>query len=186
MNALTARERRLLAIGLLVIALGLVWLGIVQPLVGGFIDRAAQRRQLGDVYLRNERLIAALPVWRAAAEAQRRDAARFAILAPGEAAAAEAMKARLQRLATDEGFAVKGVEDLQADAAPGDVRIRADATLTLTQLYETLRRLENEGAYVAIDYLSVSADAAASSGRSGPLDVRLELSADWRPGGSRP
>jgi general secretion pathway protein M len=186
MNPLTARERRLLAIGILVVALGLFWLALLQPLVGGFFDRAEQRRQLTDTYLRNERLIAALPVWRTAAEAQRRDAGRFAILAPAESAAVEALKERIQHVASDEGFTVKGLEDLQSDAGPGAVRVRADATLTLTQLYETLRRLENEGAYVAIDYLSVSADAAATSGRSGPLDVRLELSAAWRPGGARP
>jgi general secretion pathway protein M len=181
MRPLTARERRLVAIGLLIAAAGLLWLGVIQPLVGGFFDRAAQRRQLEATFQRNERLIAALPAWRAAAEAQRRDAGRFAIAAPAEGLAVEALKERLQKLAADEGFALKGVEDLQADAAPGTVRMRADFTLTLTQLCETLRRLENEGAYVAIDYLSISANAAASSGRTGPLDVRLELSAAWRP-----
>jgi general secretion pathway protein M len=186
MNPLTPRERRLLAIGILAAVIGLLWLGLLQPLVGGFFDRAGQRRQLEDSYLRNERLIAALPTWRAAAEAQRRDAGRFAILAPAESAAADLLKDRIQRLAADEGFPVKGVEDLQADAGPGAIRVRADVTLTLTQLYETLRRLENEGAYVAIDYLSVSADAATASGRSGPVDVRLELSAAWRPGPSHP
>jgi hypothetical protein len=141
---------------------------------------------LGATFQRNQRLISALPTWRAAAEAQRLDSARFVIFAPGEASAVEALKARFQKLASDEGFPVTAIEDLQADAAPGAVRLRADFTVTLRQLCETLRRLESEGAYVAVDYLSVSAAAGASSGRLGPLDVRLELSAAWRPARGRP
>ncbi len=186
MRPLTARERRLVAIGLLIAAFGLIWLALVQPLVGGFFDRAARRDQLTAAYQRNQRLIAALPAWRAAAEAQRRDAARFTIPAPAESQAAEALKERVQHLAADEGAPVKAIEDLQTDAAPGMVRVRVDVTLTLTQLYETLRRLEDEGAYVTIDYLSISANAAAASGHGGPLDVRLELSAAWRPAPGHP
>ncbi len=186
MRALSARERRLVALGLLVLALGLVWLVLIGPLVGGFVNRDAQRKQLELTLQRNERLMAALPVWRSAAEAQRRTAPRFAIAAPSEQLAVETLKERLTKLATDEGFALTGVEDLQADTAAGRVKIRADMTLSLTQLTDIVRRLENEGAYVVVDYLSISADRAAAAGRSAPMDTRLELSADWRPVRPRP
>jgi hypothetical protein len=65
------------------------------------------------------------------------------------------------------------------------VRVRVDAQMTLTQLCDSLRRLETEGAYVLVNFLSVSADRALKSGRAAPLDVRLELSADYRPAGRR-
>ena len=181
MRPMTPRERRLLAIGVLIAGVALLWLAGIQPLVGGFIDRAAQRNELRNTYMRNQRLAAALPAWRIAAESQRRDASRFLIPAAAQPLAAEALKERVQKLASDEGFPVTGIEDLQGDAAPGIVRVRADFTLTLTQLCETLRRLENEGAYVAIDYLSIAANDGTAGSRLGSLAVRVELSAAWAP-----
>jgi hypothetical protein len=183
---LTARERRLLALGLLVLAIGLFWLVVIGPLVGGFFDRTRERRDLWVVHQRNERLIGSMPALRATAEAQRRLAPRFAMAAPSEAAASEAFKDRLRRLATDEGFTIKAIEDLPADGPAGAVKVRTDLTLTLNQLYETVRRLQSEDAYVVVDYLSVTADRSLAAGRLAPLDVRLELSSAWRPTRGRP
>ena len=186
MRPLTPRERRLIALGLLVVAFGLVWLILIGPLVGGFVDRARERAELRETYVRNERLMASLSALRATAEAQRKTAPGFAVAAASEALAVEAFKERLQRLAADEGFAITGVEDLQADAPKGGLKLRVDATLTLTQLYETVRRLQSEDAYVVVNYVSVSADRSLALGRLAPLDVRLELSTAWRLAGSRP
>jgi len=180
MKPMTLRERRLVAIGLLVLAVGAAYLVILGPLVGGFIDRAAQKRDLRESYKRDERLVASLPALRAAAEAQRATASRFAVVAPSEALAVEALKERLQRISTDEGFAVRAVTDMQADAPQGAIKVRADLTLTLTQLYETLHRLQNEDAYVVVDYISISADRSLATGRLAPIDVRLELQTPWR------
>jgi hypothetical protein len=183
---LTARERRLVALGLLVLAIGLFWLVVIGPLVGGFFERAQERRDLWAAHQRNERLIGSMPALRATAEAQRRFAARFATAAPSEAAASEAFKDRLRRLSTDEGFTIRGIEDLPADSPAGVVKLRADLTLTLNQLYETVRRLQSEDAYVVVDYLSVTADRSLATGRLAPLDVRLELTGAWRPTRGRP
>jgi hypothetical protein len=185
MRPLNPREQSLAAVGLLVAAIALVWFAIIGPLVGGFYARAAERTQLIATLRRNERLEAALPAWRNASSLQRASATRFAIAAPSEELAMENLKERLIRVAGDEGFAVGGVEDLQANAAPGTVRVRADMTLTLSQLTDTMKRLETEGAYLVVDYLSISADRAATAGRLAPMDVRLELTAAWRPSGPR-
>ena len=185
MRPLSPRESRLAAIGLLVLALALAWLAVIRPLVGGFFDRAVEREQLLNTLRRNERLQASLPAWRAAATAQRASAARFSIAAPSEETAVESLKERLIHLAADEGFAVGGVEDVGANAAPGTVRVRADMTLTLSQFTDTMKRLETEGAYVVVDYISISADRALAAGRLSPMDVRLELTAAWRPAGPR-
>jgi type II secretory pathway component PulM len=180
MRPLDARERRVVAIGLLVLAIALVWLAVLGPLVGGFVDRAAEREQLKATLARNRKIMAALPVMRAAAEAQGRAAPRFVIAAPSETLAVEALKDRVRHLATDEGFTLASVEDLQADAPAGAVRVRADMTVGLTQLTDTLKRLENEGAYVVVDYISISADQALALRRLAPMGVRLELTAAYR------
>jgi hypothetical protein len=182
---LKARERRLVAIGLLAAALAVVWLALVAPLVGGFFARAAERRELIADYRRDRGVLASLPLWRAAEARQRQSAPRFALAAPSEPLAAEALKERLVKLAADEGFAVMATSDLAADAPPGKIRLRADLQLTLTQLYESLKRLETEGAYVVVEYLAISADRAAATGRSSPLAVRLEITAAYRPPGTR-
>jgi general secretion pathway protein M len=178
---LSAREQKLLALALLVGAIALVWLAIVQPVADGFSARAAEREQLTQTWRRNDRLIAAMPAWRAASEQQSRTADRFSINAPSGGLAAEALKTRIQQLAADEGFNVTGVEELSDQAKPGEVRVRADGELTLAQLCDSLRRLETEGAFVIVDFISISADRAVASGREAPLDVRLELSAAYRP-----
>jgi len=182
---LTARERRLVAIALLLAALAVVWFLIVGPFVGGFFDRAAERRQLIASHQRNERTMASIPVWRKAAEAQRKRAGRFAISAQSEQFAADALKERLASLATDEGFQITAMQDLDADTTAPEAKVRADLQISLTQLNESLRRLETEGPYV-VEYLSVSADRALATGRASRLLVRLEVGAPWRAARSRP
>ena len=184
MRPLSTRERRLVAVGLLLAALVLVYLIVVSPLVGGFLGRAAERRTLIANYQRDQRIMASIPVWRRTAQAQRVSSKRFSLTAPSEQMAVEALKERLARLATEEGFQITAMQDLEADAPTGEARVRADLQLTLTQLNESLRRLETEGPYV-VEYLSVSADRALATGRSSRLVVRLEVSAPWRASRSR-
>jgi general secretion pathway protein M len=181
MRALTPRERRILAVGILVLMLALAWFGVIQPLVGGFLGRAAERRELQATLQRDDRLMASLPAWRAAAARQAAAADRFSIAAPSEQLAIEAVRERLRKLAADEGYDAPSIEDLQPDAAPGSIKVRADIELNMTQLYDSLRQLQSEGAYVVVDYLSVSADRALAAGRLQPMAVRLELTAAWRP-----
>ncbi|MEO8926861.1 MAG: type II secretion system protein GspM [Caulobacteraceae bacterium] len=181
MRPLAPRERRLLAIGLLLAAVAVAWLAIVSPLVGGFFARADERRELIAAYGRNQRTMAQTATWRALADQQRKTGARFAMAAPSEPLAVEALKERVVKLAADEGFTVSALSDLAADAPPGKIRLRCDLQLTLTQLYESLKRLETEGPYVVVEYLAVSADRALATGRSSPLAVRLEITATYRP-----
>ncbi len=179
MRPLTARERRLVAIALLLGAVAIVWFLVVGPYVGGFFGRAAERRELIATHQRNQRTMASIPMWRQAAEAQRAHADRFAIPAESEQLAVEALKDHLTSLATNEGFQITAMQDLDADTPTDEAKVRADLQITLTQLTESLRRLETEGPYV-VEYLSVSADRALATGRSSRLLVRLEVSAPWR------
>jgi hypothetical protein len=185
MRPLQPRERRFLAVGLLAATLGLVWLAIVSPLVGGFFARAAERRELVAAFQRNQRVMAQVRIWRALADQQRSNSSRFAIAAPSQQLAVEALKDRLVKLAADEGFTVITLSDLAADAPAGKIRLRADLQLTLTQLHESLRRLETEGPYVVVEYLAVSADRALATGRSSLLAVRIEVTAAYRPARAR-
>jgi hypothetical protein len=184
MRPLSARERRLVAIALLLAVVAVVWFLIVGPFVGGFFDRAAERRELIASHQRNQKTMASIPIWRKAAEAQRRHAERYAIPAQSEQLAVEALKEHLASLATNEGFQITAIQDLDPDSPAEEAKVRVDLQITLTQLNESLRRLETEGPYV-VEYLSVSADRALATGRSSRLLVRLEVGAPWRPVRSR-
>ena len=174
------RERRLVAILIVVAAIAVLWLGVLSPIIGGFIDRADERQSLLTLYAHNQRVLAGVPVWREQAEEQRATAAKFELTAPTEALAAEALKSRLTKLSDDVGGTVQSIQDVQEDVPAGWIRVRADLQLTDGQLYKCLARLESEEPYVVVEHLSVSADRALETGHMGPMAVRIEISAPVR------
>jgi type II secretory pathway component PulM len=180
MRPLQPRERQMLAVGILAAIVLLFWFGLVQPIVGGFIGRAQERSDLLETYKRNERILAGISVWRARADQQNVTASQYAIVAPTKVLAAENLKQRLTKLASSVGGSVQTMAELPAEGPDGWVRVRADMQLTMSQLYKSLNRLENEAPYVVVGYVSVVADRAVQTGHLATMDVRIEVSAPVR------
>ena len=180
MRALQPRERQIVALGILVLAIVIVWFGLVQPIVGGFIGRAEERSDLSDAYARNSRILAGIPAWRDEAQEQATTQSQYAIVAPTKVLAAENLKQRLTRMAGAVGGSVQTVSELPAESSEDWVRVRVDMQLTMSQLYKSLTRLENEAPYVVVGYVSVVADRALQTGHLATMDVRLEVSAPVR------
>jgi general secretion pathway protein M len=175
MRQLSEREAKLVAIGILVAVIAIAWVGIISPIMGGFLERSEERTALLDTYARNQRVLAGIPVWRAQADAQKETEAKFAILAPSEALASQALKGRIGKIVADSGGSLLTVGDVQSDFQPGWVRVRADLQLTHMQLYKCLTRLGGEDPYVVVEYLSVAADRAFQTGHLEPMAVRIEV-----------
>jgi hypothetical protein len=182
MRPLARRERRLVALGVLFVLVAVVVLGLIVPVLGGMTARAIERSELSETYMRNQRVLAGIPVWRAQAVEQKSNAEKFAIVAPTEALAAEMLKQRINRMAGVEGGTVRTISEIQGDTPEGWVKVRADLQLTIAQLYKSLARLESEAPYVVVGYLSVAADGASKTGHAAPMDVRIEISAPVRTG----
>lgn len=180
MRPLQPRERQIVALGVLVLAIVIVWFGLVQPIVGGFIGRAEERSDLTDAYTRNSHVLAGISQWRDEADEQSTTQSQYAITAPTKVLAAENLKQRLNRLATTVGGTVQTVSELPAEGSEDWVRVRVDMQLTMSQLYKSLTRLENEAPYVVVGYVSVVADRALQTGHLATMDVRLEVSAPVR------
>ncbi len=176
MNRLNPRERRLVAIGLLVLALAAAWFGIVSPILGGFSSRAAERDGLLADYARSQRMLDAIPAWRSQAEAQKKSATAFAISAPSQVQGQELLKQRLSSAFTAQGAAAPTVQETDAELPPGWIGARADVQITLTQLLGGIRQLESEPPYVVVEYISINSDQAFHTGHAAPLEVRLEVS----------
>ncbi|HEX3945493.1 MAG TPA: type II secretion system protein GspM [Rhizomicrobium sp.] len=177
MRPLAQRERRLIALGVLLALVAVVVLGVIVPVFGGMAARALERGDLVATYERNQRVLAGIPVWRAQAVEQKSTVAKFSITAPTQALAAEMLKQRINRMTNEEGGSVQTVSEIQGDTPDGWVKVRADLQLTMAQLYKSLARLESEAPYVVVGYLSVAADRAQKSGHAAPMDVRIEVSA---------
>uniref|UniRef100_B0T7N6 General secretion pathway protein M n=1 Tax=Caulobacter sp. (strain K31) TaxID=366602 RepID=B0T7N6_CAUSK len=177
MRPLSPRERRLVAVGVLVGAIGAGWLLVVGPIVGGFQARDDERQAILERHERNQRLLAGVSALRETRVQQRRSGAAFRITAPNPSMAAEALKQKLVTRLGEAGGTVTAAQEVKNDVPNGWVSVRADATMTLTQFNTCLRGIENEAPYVVIDYASINADEAFRTGRSGPLLIRLQISA---------
>ena len=179
MRPLEPRERQIVALGILFVAIVIAWFGLIQPVIGGFIGRAEERSDLKQTYERNAHVLAGISTWRQEAEEQQATQSQYAIVAPTKVLAAENLKQRLTRMANAVGGSVQTVSELPAEGE-GFVRVRADMQLTMSQLYKSLTRLENEAPYVVVGYVSVVADRAVQTGHLATMDVRLEISAPVR------
>lgn len=179
MRALTPRERKLVALAIALMLLTACWLVVVEPVIDGISDRATQREQLRAEYARDLRLAAGFETWRGQLAEQKSSADRFAIGGATQQLAAGTLSTRIQRLVLEAGGTVKSLQTVD-DASSEEVRVRAGVQLTMEQLYRTLKQLEVGVPYVVVEYLSVGADNALQSGHLGPMDVRLEVSAQYR------
>lgn len=175
MSNLSARERRLVALLILVALIVLLFYGVIGPIVGGFADRAEARTLLLERWSRDDRAIAQLADSRRIADAQRRDAGRFLLIAPTPVAAADRLRERLGAAVTQLGGELRGVEDLPPE--PGIVRARVDARLTLAQAATLVARLQNEPPLLAVEDLALAVEDGAGEAGIGRLEVRLEVAA---------
>jgi len=179
MRALSKREARLVALLILVGALVVAGWVVVQPLLEGFNERAAARRQLAERYAANRRLIGAVP--RLEREAQRRDEAlaRFVTPALDAGAASDLLRQRVQAAISSVGGDFRGTEDVPAPART--VVTRASLRVNASQLGRLIAQLENGRPLLNVIALTVSADDALVTGHATYLDVQLELSLAYHP-----
>lgn len=174
MKPLTARERRLVAVAIALALAALAWLGLVRPVLGGFVERTQQREQLAARFEQNERMIARIAMLRRAAEQQRRSAADFALPAASAEEGAELLRVRLGESLTAAGGELRSGEPIEAPA--GWVRASAGGVMSYAQMVAWLERLGRERPYLVIETLVVGADRSINSNRLDQLDVNVEAS----------
>ncbi len=177
MKAMNARERKIVAVGILAVVLLLLFALVIAPVAGGFSARADERAQLALTYTQNERLIGATPIWRQRANALRKDQADYAIVAPSPDAALDAIRLRARKTFAGVGNVVSSVQALESE--PGWIRVQIDGQLGLTSLTQGLRRLQTEAPYLIVESASIAADEAATTGNIGVMNVRLEIAARY-------
>ncbi len=169
---LSDRERKLVAVGLLLAALALVNALVVQPLIGGFTARAEERRLLVATFERNARLIASIGRLRRDAERQRATAARVALPAASIDMAREKLKDMLAAAVERSGGELASSDEAQSPA--GWAAARIDAETTLPQMLILLQQMQNGSPPVVVQSLAVDASSALTPGPATPLNIRVE------------
>ena len=174
MNSLTTRERKLVAIGILIALIALIWGIVISPIWAAFDARVAERERLAGEFARNERLIDSIPRLRKMIEARAVDAANFHTRGKNAAAATEALKERLGEQVVSAGGELRAVQE--TGDRPHWVRAWVEARMTLPQLISVLEKVQNQRPYLAVNSLTISADRALQSGKLDLMDIRIEAS----------
>jgi hypothetical protein len=179
-RTLSPRQSQAAALLIALALLAFIALVIVGPLISGFYERAAQRKQLALQYSANERNIAAIPRLRRMAQAHEQLLGDFVLNAPDAASAGEALRQRLQTAIIALGGDFRGGEDIPAPA-PGQAGTRITARITSSQLNLLLASIQNSKPYLTITALVIGADEALVTGQASALDVQIEASIPYRP-----
>ena len=174
MSGLSSRERKLVAILILMALVAFAWLAVLAPIFSGFAARAAERDMLAARYAGSERLIASMSRLRAQAEGQKGDVTRFHDSAPDLATASDQLQERLTNQIAQDGGELKSVQDVSDQ--PGWVRASADGRISLPQLLALLDHLQNKPPLLVVNALSLSADRALQSGHLDLMEFHLEVS----------
>jgi hypothetical protein len=174
MNTLTARERKIVAIGILVGLIALIWFALISPIASSFAERSAERERLSARFAGNERLIASIPRLRNRIENRAADFKNFRTEGEDFAAVTEALKERLGGQIAASGGELRAMQEVSDE--PGWVRAWVEARMTLPQLIGTLEKIQNQPPYLAVNSLTISADRALQSGKLDLMDIRIEAS----------
>lgn len=173
MTSLSARERRLVAVFILLLLVALVYRLVVAPFIDGFTERSERRAQLAQMFVHNQHLIDSVPVLRRKAEAQRADFGRFALGAPSISVAQDRLKQRLGDRLAAAGGQLRSMDEINAGA--GWVGVSMQCDLTLPQLVSLLQDLQNQPPYLVVTGLTIVADRAFQSGKLDVMDVRIDI-----------
>lgn len=172
MKAMSPRERRLVALLILIAAVAALWLGVLHPLFSGFSERAEQREDLRQRYAANERLIARIPRLRRSAEAIERSRADYGLAASDAAQGGELLRERLETTLGGAGGELRASEVLEGEQ--GWARAAVSASVRNDQLLAWLAALTGQPPYLAVENLTISADRATTSNTLDLMEVRIE------------
>lgn len=173
-RSLSPRERKLIALLLLMGVIALIHIVIIQPLLNGFADRAAQREALRVEQQHFDRTLASLPRLRRLHEANSEKLRLITLQAANPDKAGMLLEDRLRVVSEAAGAELRTSNHEGSDQSI--IRARATVQMPLAALVTLVERLQNQPPYLVIDRITITADEAFSSQNAGPLNARIETS----------
>jgi general secretion pathway protein M len=176
---LVGRRGQALALAATALVCFMLWLGLVQPLLSWYADRATtllEQRALAD---RMESLAASLPALRRQAEAGAggRTAANLGLSDTSDSVASATLQEQVQAMATAAGAMLASVETLPAESAGAWRRIGLRVTLTTPWpvLVGVLRALDEATPRLLVDDLHVHGSVLAAQPVAPPLQTSFTV-----------
>jgi len=178
MRSLSARERQLVAVLLLLVAIAAAYFAVVYPIIDGFRSRAEAREQLQHTFLRNTQRIATLDQLQRTALKQQVDLRTMLIVGPDSDEAGETLREQIEATAQAAHVNVKATEAVLS-GDEGWVRVALEAQMSHAQLANLLAQLNQQRPAIVIETVVANAADALNDPKSDLLDVRLEVSAPF-------
>jgi len=153
---LTGRPGQALAVGIGLLALALLWFGIIDPAQSWFADRTERLDQRQALLHRMQQVAATLPALRAeSAAASERGENNQAMTLPGasDAVAAADLQERIQKMAATAGTSLTAVETLQVTTTGKwhKVALRISTNAPWPVLMDLLRSIEQSPTRILVD-----------------------------------
>ena len=181
----TGPAGRLLALGLLLLLIGVAWLAVVSPLMEWHADRAERLAGRHLLAGRMESLAAGLPALEreVAAAAAAGPAAGTLLDAPSDALAAAALQGRVGEMAAKAGASVSSTEVLPAETAGAfrRIRLRVSVSAGWPVLTALLRTIAEASPRMLVDDVQLRAAPVLAGRGPPPLDASFVVLA-FRPG----
>jgi general secretion pathway protein M len=181
-------QRRILAIGLLLLLVVVVVRIAMVPIVSTYLGNREAIVQMQDTITRYSKLSAQLDTLRLAVEELKEadDLDRYVLAQESEALAAAALQERVKAVVTNSGGTLSSTQVLPADADKGFKRIGVSVRMgvSIDALQRVLYELENDLPYLVADDIVILARGArkrrATTEALDLLDVRFKLHAFMR------
>jgi general secretion pathway protein M len=170
----TGRQGRILALGLVVLAAIIVWLGVAAPLMDLYDDQAAKLTQRTALADRMARLAAELPALKTAAAAVPANNGAAAFEGATDALAGATLQSQLQSLSSAAGAQLSSMESLTAEPAGPYRRIGVKLSISapLPVLAQLLAQIEQARPPMLVDDLQVHGSPIQLPGiNSSALDI---------------
>jgi general secretion pathway protein M len=155
-TSLTGRPGQALAVGIGVLALGLIWFGVIDPAQSWFANRTERLDQRQALLHRMQQIAATLPALRAAsAGAPERGDNGDAMTLPGtsDSVAAADLQERIQRMAATAGTSLTAVETLPVTTIGKwhKVALRISTSAPWPVLMDLLRSIDQSPTRILVD-----------------------------------
>jgi general secretion pathway protein M len=169
----TGRNGQILAAALAVIALLIVWLGVVAPVLDWYDARANRIAELRGRAARETALIATLPALREAAAQAAKTPARAVLNGATDSIAGAELQEQVQAMATAANAQLTSIETLPAEQMGSYRRIgvRVELNALLPVVVDLLKAIEEAEPSMMVD------DMHLTSTPVGPVSVTLPLDA---------
>jgi general secretion pathway protein M len=169
----TGRNGQILAAALALLALLIVWLGLIAPVLDWYGARANQIADLRSRAAREASLIATLPALRTAAAQAAKTPARAVLNGATDSIAGAELQEQVQAMATSANAQLTSIETLPAEQVGNYRRIgvRVELNALLPVVVDLLKSIEEAEPSMMVDDMHLTATPV------GPMSVTLPLDA---------